>query len=697
MGSVHFPGHKRAGSDGDVAYEAVWQDELDRRRRRLDRLFEHMVGFERGQQQARLHALDAQAQADHQRSIREWEHKHGKTTSKDVYLDLAQRAGKRTLSGALKDYGKRFDVPNDNTRRLLAQQSLTDADASAPPSATAIDESPFMFPSVDGTELTNRWDMQADPPDILITNVSMLSAMLNREVESSIFEKTKKWLERDDAYFFLVLDELHLQRGAAGTEVAYLLRLLLHRLGLTQSPHQRAKIRVLSSSASLPASPQNQAAQSAQYLWDMFGPLGLLPDEARSEEACKTLWKEAIVAGEEEAGRYLPSSDVPQLPREPFTQILSIHHVGSTYDPALPLASPLFAQVPVGEPMSDAWRNVCTALGVEENAPLTDAIPEAIKEATHRLLWACWEESEDRTRAQPVSVLTKRLFVDASNDDAASAEALRGLLFVRGAADGLAELGFLSRLNLPSFRLHTFFRSIEGLYAPAQRGLASPHQWGDRSAEVGRLTVEQAHRIAIDQASGSPRFARLYELVYCECCGDLFFGGMRADISGKSHYAVELLPQEPRLEGLPDEAISQRFEELSWEDYAIFWPGSWNHEAKDLEDEREKGQWRPGILERETGGVVKKRKFEESGFDPDKHVKGWYYEKRRGYGCGPSAQMELPGNERTLRVPELQNVLLWPRRFALSTVALAKLPGRLCKDHPAVGHGALRRSATIES
>ena len=632
LGSVHFPGHKRADKNGDVAYEDVWQDELDRRRRRLDRLFEHMVGFERGQQQARLYALDAQAQADHQRSIREWEHKHGKTASKDVYLDLAQRAGKRTLSGALKDYGKRFGVPDDETRRLFAQQPLTDADASAPPSATAINESPFMYPSVDGSELTNRWDMQTDPPDILITNVSMLSAMLNREVESSIFEKTKKWLERDDAYFFLVLDELHLQRGAAGTEVAYLLRLLLHRLGLTQSPHQRAKIRVLSSSASLPASPQNQAVQSAQYLWDMFGPLGLLPDEARSEEACKTLWKEAIVAGEEKADRYPPSSDVPQLPQDPFTQILSIHHVGSTYDLDLALASPVFTQVPkVGEPVGDAWRNVCTALGVEENVPLTDAISQAIEEAAHRLLWACWEESEDRTRAQPVSVLTKRLFVDA----AASAEALRGLLFVRGAGDGLAELGFLSRrLTLPSFRMHTFFRSIEGLYAPAQKGAASPTSGATRSAQVGRLTVEQAHRITIDQASGATEEVRLYELVYCECCGDLFFGGMRADISGKSHYAAELLPQEPRLEGLPDEAISQRFEELSWEDHAIFWPSSWNHEAEDLQDEREKGQWRPGILERETGGVVKKRKFEESGFDPNKHVKGWYYEKGGGTDAG---------------------------------------------------------------
>ena len=644
LGSVHFPGHKRADSDGKVAYEDVWQGELDRRRRRLDRLFEHMVGFERSQQQARLHTLAAQGRADHQRRIQEWERKHGKTVSKDVYLHLAQRTGKHTLSGALEDYTKRFGAPDDETRRLLSQRSLTDADASAPPSATAIDESPFMFPSIDGSELTNRWDMQTDPPDILITNVSMLSAMLNREVESSIFEKTKKWLERDDAYFFLVLDELHLHRGAAGTEVAYLLRLLLHRLGLTQSPRQRAKIRVLSSSASLPASPQNQAAQSAQYLWDMFGPLGLLPDEARSEEACKTLWKEAIVAGEEKAGRYPPSSDVPQLPQEPFTQILSTHHVGSTYDPDLPLANPLFAQVPVGEPVGDVWRNVCTALGIEENVPLTDAIPQAIEEAAYRLLWACWEESEERTRAQPVSVIAKRLFVDASNGDATSSEALRGLLFIRGAGDGLAKLGFLGRRPmLPSFRLHTFFRSIEGLYAPTQKGVAAPTSEATRSAEVGRLTVEQAHRIAIDQASGATRVVRLYELVYCECCGDLFFGGMRADISGRSHYAAELLPQEPRLEGLPDEAISQRFEELSWEDYAIFWPDSWDHEAKDLKDEREKGQWRPGILERETGGIVKKRKFEESHFDPDKHLKGWYYDKGQGTDAGHQRKWNFRG------------------------------------------------------
>ena len=60
----------------------------------------------------------------------------------------------------------------------------------------------YLFPSVDGSELITRWDMQETPPDLLVTNISMLNAMLSREVDSSIFEQTKAWLETDeDAYF----------------------------------------------------------------------------------------------------------------------------------------------------------------------------------------------------------------------------------------------------------------------------------------------------------------------------------------------------------------------------------------------------------------------------------------------------------------------------------------------------------------
>ncbi|GGW09837.1 hypothetical protein GCM10018980_20730 [Streptomyces capoamus] len=109
---------------------------------------------------------------------------------------------------------------------------------------------PFI-PRLGGAEMHVRWDMQAAPPDIMVTNYSMLNIMLLRKQEEHIFRATRKWLEETpDARFTLILDELHMYRGTAGTEVAYLLRNLRHRLGLDKSPE---KLRVLAASASLEA------------------------------------------------------------------------------------------------------------------------------------------------------------------------------------------------------------------------------------------------------------------------------------------------------------------------------------------------------------------------------------------------------------------------------------------------------------
>ena len=46
---------------------------------------------------------------------------------------------------------------------------------------------PF-FQDPGGSEMWSRWDMQDAPPDILITNYSMLNIMLMRNVENNIFD-----------------------------------------------------------------------------------------------------------------------------------------------------------------------------------------------------------------------------------------------------------------------------------------------------------------------------------------------------------------------------------------------------------------------------------------------------------------------------------------------------------------------------
>lgn len=105
------------------------------------------------------------------------------------------------------------------------------------------DEVRQQFPSVDpdSGEHWDRWTIQDDPPDVLVTNYSMLNIMLMRAIEANIFEATRAWLEADRArVFHLVVDELHTYRGTPGSEVAYLVRLLLGRLGLKpDSPQVR--------------------------------------------------------------------------------------------------------------------------------------------------------------------------------------------------------------------------------------------------------------------------------------------------------------------------------------------------------------------------------------------------------------------------------------------------------------------------
>lgn len=116
----------------------------------------------------------------------------------------------------------------------------------------------------DSAEMWDRFSMQDNAPDIMITNYSMLNIMLMRNLEADIFSDTKKWLEESPSHIFhLVIDELHTYRGTAGTEVAYLLRILLDRLGLQPSSPQ---VQFLASSASLE---ENQ--QSIDFLSEFFG------------------------------------------------------------------------------------------------------------------------------------------------------------------------------------------------------------------------------------------------------------------------------------------------------------------------------------------------------------------------------------------------------------------------------------------
>ena len=120
------------------------------------------------------------------------------------------------------------------------------------------------FPDPRQGEMLTRWDMIDSPPDVLVTNYSMLNAMLMRDVEEPMFEATREWLDADEQNVFsLVVDELHLYRGTQGSEVAMIVRNLLSRLGLDPESPQ---LRCLATSASLTDDPGG-----LEYLEQFFG------------------------------------------------------------------------------------------------------------------------------------------------------------------------------------------------------------------------------------------------------------------------------------------------------------------------------------------------------------------------------------------------------------------------------------------
>ncbi|WP_297607835.1 DEAD/DEAH box helicase [uncultured Sutterella sp.] len=107
-----------------------------------------------------------------------------------------------------------------------------------------------LYPETDpeDAELLTRFEMQQTPPDILITNYSMLEYMMIRKREAGIWEHTQRWLENHpDEKLLIVMDEAHMYRGSAGGEVALLVRRLFDTLGI-----DRSRVQFIITTASMP-------------------------------------------------------------------------------------------------------------------------------------------------------------------------------------------------------------------------------------------------------------------------------------------------------------------------------------------------------------------------------------------------------------------------------------------------------------
>ena len=208
-----------------------------------------------------------------------------------------------TLGGATMPADGKDEKVFDAAVQL--SEIVKEYDALAKAGTTQEDLAQFADPRAH--EMLTRWDMIAAPPDVLVTNYSMLNAMLMREVEQPMFDATARWLRASAANVLtLVVDELHLYRGTQGSEVAMVIRNLLMRLGLEPDSPQ---LRVIGTSASLAGHDEG-----LRYLQEFFGvpkaSFAVVPGKTRDLGEPVRLDRAAILAGRDRTPPPVPAAEL---------------------------------------------------------------------------------------------------------------------------------------------------------------------------------------------------------------------------------------------------------------------------------------------------------------------------------------------------------------------------------------------------
>ena len=398
------------------------------------------------------------------------------------------------------------------------------------------------FPRVDSdsAEMLDRWSMHQAPPDILITNFSMLQIMLMRHLhpdhhqqgeklfqrdlaDEMILDQTKAWLDSDDRnVFHLVIDELHLNRGSAGTEAAYILRLLLDRLGLHPDHPQ---LRILASSASLEPEDPN----SHRFLNDFFGRTPAGKDDSGF----------AVIPGD-----YVSAKDNSSAAPLPLKE-LKVLGRSLREDPANPDPYPLARSLGDPSPTVDDCKNQLLA-----------------SHGLARRLEQPFITPEGKTRTLPLSDFARDVGVADSSDP--MHDAARGLLATLDTVDP----------DLPRIRIHHFTKNLEGLWASCLPN--NPE--ASEARPFGKLHDSPA---SVSDDDGR----RLLELLYCESCGTSLFAGRRVCVTSSKDdgfgttiddmlVGFEMSAIEPNLEGSPLGVNSELTEFLPHSELVVFWPGS---------------------------------------------------------------------------------------------------------------------------
>lgn len=409
------------------------------------------------------------------------------------------------------------------------------------------------------SEMRSRMDMQATPPDILITNYSMLAAILMRKSEDPIITKTREWLEgetdklRPTRVFHIIIDELHLNRGTAGTEMAYLTRLLINRLGLSAND---PRLRILCSSASL-STAENKIDESLKYLSDFFG---------------RTFTEDNIIEGDQICAE---KDTYPFLPTSPFEKLYDLYHVNPLgFEEEDQNASYRAEEIAEEIKLYCGYSADVTGRGI---VGLLEVLNSSELDLKNRLLNSFAFGERRQSRAIP--------FISHENDNntlgrslssalfgVENPKAAEGLIIARGLFDiPLIHDGaklHVMKTTLPRLRFHYFFRNMDGLWADVDNSMYG--------RPVGKLHAGPTIK---NPDNGN----MVLELLYCEDCGEVFYTGKKL-VTGDISKQYQLISSSPNIEGLPESSLSVIVEQRKYNEYGVFWPNDEVSDAPELMD-----------------------------------------------------------------------------------------------------------------
>ena len=381
------------------------------------------------------------------------------------------------------------------------------------------DEERYFFPSTDAdtAEMWSRWDMQDHPPDILITNYSMLNIMLTRDLEQPIFEKTKEWLEKENSVFHLVVDELHSYRGTAGSEVAYLLRTLFNRLNLEpDSP----KLRIIASSASLEG---DEGDGGNKYLRQFFA----------RDKVFKVI-----------------SSPSQSDQSAALRKCLQYAKQFEAFD-------------------ADSEKKSTQLDKVRDELDLRSAMVQLCNHGGKLRTSTTREMVEAANKISPIPI---------------SEGTVRGLIQYL-----IRQKDLKTDMALLPLRVHYFFKNFEGLWA-----CSNPNcQDNSHGFHIGKLFTNR--RVLCDECG-----SRVLDLLVCQTCGDLFFGGYKYQRSTNT-LGWYLSGDYQKLDELPEKGVRDR----NYETYAVFWPRTGTPEPRrSWEKNKVTRRWSPAQFKSVDGTLI---------------------------------------------------------------------------------------------